>query len=119
MSLLGMPFVDTGADTALHIVALVVMVATVSAVAVGFWKIHEMPINKAHKEEHHQIGLITALTWIGFVWHWVWVLAVFVAFVDGEKALRKLRDIWHEQPDSSVQQALESPQSDREVTNNA
>ncbi|GGI78174.1 hypothetical protein GCM10007978_14850 [Shewanella hanedai] len=119
MSLFGMPFVDTGADTALHIVALVVMVATVTAVGVGFWKIHELPINKAHKEDHHQIGLITALTWIGFVWHWVWVLAVFVAFVDGEKALRKLRDIWHEKSELIDQQAINEQQSAKEVSNNA
>ncbi|RTR38156.1 MFS transporter [Shewanella canadensis] len=99
MSLLGMPFVDNSADTVLHVVALVVMVGTVTALVVGFWKIHELPINKAHKEDHHQLGLITALTWIGFVWHWVWVLAVFVAFIDGEKALRRLRDIWHEPGD--------------------
>ncbi len=96
MSLFSMPFVDTGVDTALHGVAAVVMVLTVAAAAYGFWKIHEMPINKAHKEKHHQIGLITALTWIGFIWHWVWVIAVIVAFVDGEKALRRIRDVWRE-----------------------
>ena len=54
------------------------------------------PSIKAHKKQHQQIGLITALTWIGFVWHWVWVLAVIVAFVDSEKALRRVRDIWRE-----------------------
>ena len=91
-----MPFVDSGLDTTLHVVATVVMVTTIAAMAFGFWKIHELPINKAHQEDHHQIGLITALTWIGFLWHWVWVLAVFVAFVDGEKALRRIRDVWHE-----------------------
>ncbi|MGS0728256.1 MFS transporter, partial [Shewanella sp. 0m-11] len=74
MSLFSMPFVDSGVDTALHSVAAVVMVLTVAAAAFGFWKIHDMPINKAHKEQHHQIGLITALTWIGFIWHWVWVI---------------------------------------------
>ncbi|MCK8045206.1 MFS transporter [Shewanella sp. 1CM18E] len=96
MSLFSMPFVDSGVDTALHGVAAVVMVLSVAAAAFGFWKIHEMPINKAHKEQHHQIGLITALTWIGFIWHWVWVIAVMVAFVDGEKALRRIRDVWRE-----------------------
>lgn len=96
MSLMSMPFVDSGVDTVLHIVAGVVMALTIAAMGFGFWKIHELPINKAHKEQHHQIGLITALTWIGFVWHWVWVVAVFVAFVDGEKSLRRIRDIWRE-----------------------
>lgn len=103
MSLFSMPFVDTGIDTALHSVAAVVMVMTVAAAAFGFWKIHELPINQAHKKQHQQIGLITALTWIGFVWHWVWVIAVIVAFVDSEKALRRVRDIWRESNDKETQ----------------
>ncbi|MGF1728149.1 MFS transporter [Photobacterium kasasachensis] len=94
MSLVSMPFVDSGVDTALHIVAAVVLIGTIAAAGYGFWRIHELPIQKAHTKEHHQIGLITALTWIGFVWHWVWVIAVFIAFVDGEQALRRIRDIW-------------------------
>lgn len=94
MSLISMPFVDSGVDTALHIMAAVVLIGTIAAAGYGFWRIHELPIQKAHTKEHHQIGLITALTWIGFVWHWVWVIAVFIAFVDGEQALRRIRDIW-------------------------
>lgn len=94
MSLISMPFVDSGVDTALHVMAAVVLIGTIAAAAYGFWRIHELPIQKAHTKEHHQIGLITALTWIGFVWHWVWVIAVFIAFVDGEQALRRIRDIW-------------------------
>ena len=96
MSLFSMPFVDTGVDAALHGVAIVVLVGVVAAAGIGFWKVHELPIEKAHKENHQQIGLITALTWIGFLWHWVWVLAVMVAFIDSGKALRRIRDIWRE-----------------------
>ncbi len=96
MSLFSMPFVDSGVDVALHGVALVVLVGAVAAAGFGFWKVHELPIHKAHKEKHQQIGLITALTWIGFIWHWVWVLAVMVAFIDSGKALRRIRDIWRE-----------------------
>lgn len=94
MSLLSVPFVGTGADTALHVVAGIVLVATIAAAAYGFWRFHELPINKAHSKDHHQIGLITALTWIGFLWHWVWVIAVILAFVDMEKAVINLRDTW-------------------------
>ena len=94
MSLLSVPFVGTGADTALHVVSGVVLVASVIAAVSGFWRIHELPINKAHSSDHHQLGLITALTWIGFIWHWVWVMAVIIAFVDMEKAIIRLRDIW-------------------------
>ncbi|NRD72287.1 MFS transporter [Shewanella sp. VB17] len=119
MSLFGMPFVGTGADTALHVIAFVGMVGTICAIAVGFWKIHELPINKAHEKEHSQVGLITVLTWIGFVWHWVWVLAVFVAFVDGEKALTKVRDIWHETPTDVELQTVNEQPLEKEVSNHA
>lgn len=50
MSLLSVPFVGTGADTALHVVAGVVLVATIAAACYGFWRIHELPINKAHSK---------------------------------------------------------------------
>ncbi|EDP60538.1 MFS transporter [Vibrio sp. AND4] len=103
MSLVKVPFVETGADTALHIVAAFVLIASVTAVCYGFWKIHELPINKAHSKGNHQIGLITALTWIGFVWHWVWVLAVICAFVDMEKAIINLRDTWRSTPQTDTQ----------------
>ncbi|MGF1703125.1 MFS transporter [Photobacterium makurazakiensis] len=99
MSLVSMPFVDSGVDTALHVVAAVVLLGSIAAVVYGFWRIHELPIQKAHTKDHHQIGLITALTWIGFIWHWVWVVAVIIAFVDGEKALRRIRDIWKGESD--------------------
>ncbi|MFS1860022.1 MFS transporter [Vibrio lentus] len=105
MSLLSVPFVGTGADTALHVVAGVVLVATIAAACYGFWRIHELPINKAHSKEHHQLGLITALTWIGFIWHWVWVLAVIVSFVDMEKAIINLRDTWRAPSNTSTESA--------------
>ncbi|MBW3140775.1 MFS transporter [Ferrimonas balearica] len=109
MSLMSMPFVDTGFDTGLHVMASVVMIGTLAALAYGFWKIHELPISQAHKRRHQQLGLITVLTWIGFIWHWVWVLAVILAFLDGGQILRRVRDIWHESP------AQAKPQKEQEV----
>ncbi|PSW20713.1 MFS transporter [Photobacterium sanctipauli] len=118
MSLVSMPFVDSGVDTALHIVAAVVLVGSIAAVVYGFWRIHELPIQKAHTKEHHQIGLITALTWIGFIWHWVWVVAVIIAFVDGEKALCRIRDIWkandHKEQDRSSISTAEAVVADKQ-----
>ncbi|MEZ8018904.1 MFS transporter [Vibrio splendidus] len=102
MSLVSVPFVGTSADTALHVVAGVVLIATIAAACYGFWRVHELPINKAHSKEHQQLGLITALTWIGFIWHWVWVLAVILAFVDMEKAIINLRDTWKAPATSDV-----------------
>ncbi|WP_070971966.1 MFS transporter [Vibrio sonorensis] len=104
MSLLSTPFVGTAADTGLHIAATVILIAVVASAAFGFWRVHELPINRAHSRDHHQLGLITALTWIGFVWHWVWVLAVILAFVDIDKAIINLRDTWRHAPQSNPSQ---------------
>ena len=103
MSLITIPFVDSGIDTGLHLVASIILISSIGAVIYGFWRIHELPISKAHSKEHHQIGLITALTWIGFIWHWVWVLAVIIAFTDIENAIIHLRDIWKGQPQTSIE----------------
>ncbi|GEA61915.1 MFS transporter [Vibrio comitans] len=94
MSLVSLPFVESGADIGLHVVATVVLVGSLVAICIAFWKLHELPIHKAHSSGHHQIGLITILTWIGFVWHWVWVLAIIAAFLDVEGAIIRVRDIW-------------------------
>ncbi|QFT12272.1 MFS transporter [Vibrio sp. THAF190c] len=115
MSLLSVPFVGTGADTALHVVAGIVLVATIAAAGYGFWRVHELPINKAHSKEHHQLGLITALTWIGFIWHWVWVLAVILAFVDMEKAIINLRDTWRApSPEKTTTTAIQESDNNEE-----
>ncbi|WP_375748558.1 MFS transporter [Vibrio sp. HN007] len=107
MSLLSVPFVGTGADTALHVVAGIVLLSTVGGAIYGVWRLHELPISKAHNQNHHQIGLITVLTWIGFVWHWVWVLAVIIAFADIEKMIVRLRDIWKGENRSKPQESPE------------
>lgn len=36
MSLMAMPFVDSGVDTTLHVISTVFMVATIAALAFGF-----------------------------------------------------------------------------------
>ncbi|MGR5117754.1 MFS transporter [Vibrio astriarenae] len=101
MSLISTPFVGTGADTALHVVAFSVLILSVGAAVYGFWRVHELPISKAHHRQHNQVGLITILTWIGFIWHWVWVLAVILAFVDIEKAIISVRDTWRATPNQN------------------
>lgn len=95
MSLVSVPFVDSTNDIVLHGIAAVVLIVSVCAAAIAFWKLHELPISKAHASEHRQLGLITVLTWVGFVWHWVWVLAIIIAFLDAEQAIIRLRDIWY------------------------
>lgn len=99
-----MPFVGTNTDVVLHVVASVVLVVSVCATAYAFWKLHEIPIQKAHQSDHRHLGLITILTWVGFFWHWVWVLAIIVAFFDLEEAIIHWRDVWYRQPQQPAQQ---------------
>ncbi|MDH6017464.1 MFS transporter [Vibrio splendidus] len=107
MSLISMPFVDTAFDTGLHVVAGLVLVGTVLSALYAFWKFHELPIHHADKKKHGQMGLVTILTWIGFIWHWVWVLAVIIAFVDTEKSIRRIRHIWHDSTPTQTTEAGE------------
>lgn len=97
MSLFATPFVDTNVDTILHVVATVVMLSSVVLSLWVFWKVHELPIHKAkEKNKYHQIELVTILTWIGFIAHWVWVIAVFIAFIDVDKLIRSIVRIKHD-----------------------
>ncbi|MGR6831516.1 MFS transporter [Aliivibrio wodanis] len=96
MSLISMPFVGTNFDTGLHVVSTIVLVGTIFGALYGFWKFHELPIHHADKKKHGQMALVTTLTWIGFLWHWVWVLAVIIAFIDSEETIRRIRTIWHD-----------------------
>ncbi|MCK6263459.1 MFS transporter [Vibrio sp. ZSDE26] len=103
MSLISMPFVDTGFDTGLHVVAGVALAFAIFGALYGFWKFHELPIHHADKKQHGQMALVTILTWIGFIWHWVWVLAVIIAFVDAEQSIRRVRQIWTDSTPSAPQ----------------
>ena len=96
MALLHMPFVGTGADTGIHIVAGVVLLGTLAAALYYFWKFHEIPLHEAERKNHPQMALVATLTWVGFFWHWVWVLAIIIAYLDAGKLLRTARDIWRE-----------------------
>jgi hypothetical protein len=53
------------------------------------------------------MGLVTILTWIGFIWHWVWVLAVIIAFIDTEQSIRRIRHIWHDTTPTQMTKAGE------------
>ncbi|GEM79039.1 MFS transporter [Vibrio superstes] len=108
MSLISMPFVDTSFDTGLHVVGAVVLIGTIVGALYAFWKCHELPIHHADKKKHGQMGLVTILTWIGFIWHWVWVLAVIVAYVDSETTIRNFRKIWNDATPSNQKEESET-----------
>ncbi|MDA9556307.1 MFS transporter [Vibrio sp.] len=96
MSLLSPPFVGSSIDTVLHVIAGISLIGGVGTVGWGFWRVHELPVHHAKKKESRQIALISILTWIGFLMHWVWVLAVIVAFVDFDKLVLHFRQLWLE-----------------------
>lgn len=91
MSLFSVPFVGTGVDSGLHVAAFFIMIVTVIGSLYIFWKLHEMPLEKARKSnKYHQYELITILTWIGFFIHWAWVVAVVIAFFDFDKFMHRV-----------------------------
>lgn len=63
------------------------------AVAVGLmylWRFHELPKHKADQKKMRQAELVSALTLLGLFEHWVWVLAVLMAYTDW----RGVEDFW-------------------------
>lgn len=50
------------------------------------WRIHEIPSHKAAHKNMRQAQLVSALTLLGLFEHWVWAVALFLAFVDWDAA---------------------------------
>ena len=46
------------------------------------WRIHELPHHKADHKKMRQVELVSALTLLGLFMHWVWAIALFIAYVD-------------------------------------
>ena len=49
------------------------------------WRIHEIPEHKAQHKKMRQAELVTALTLLGLFMHWVWAIALFLAYVNWEE----------------------------------
>lgn len=98
MSVLHMPFVGSAQDTVLTGVAIFTLLASIGGAAYAFWRIHEIPKHHAQKTNHQQMALVSILTFIGLFIHWVWVVAIVVAYFDAPSALRSVRNIWKESP---------------------
>ena len=95
MSLIATPFVGGTTDTVLHVISFLLLVSVIGGSLFAFWKLHELPVHKAKKtNKYHQIELVTILTWIGFFIHWVWVVAVIIAFTDLEQIIKGIRQVW-------------------------
>lgn len=46
------------------------------------WRIHEIPSHRATHNQMRQAQLVSALTLLGLFVHWVWAVALFLAYVD-------------------------------------
>ena len=77
------------------------------------WRIHEIPAHKADHKAMRQAELVSALTLLGLFQHWVWAIALFIAYMDWQATedwivgiLRKAR--WPEPAVAAVSQGLTS-----------
>jgi hypothetical protein len=46
------------------------------------WHLHEIPKHKANHKQMRQAELVSALTVLGLFEHWVWAMALFIAYTD-------------------------------------
>lgn len=69
------------ADWLLYIL-LPFLLIIVIAVLMLAWRVHEIPKHKADHKTMRQAELVTALTLLGLIEHWVWAVALFIAYMD-------------------------------------
>jgi uncharacterized protein YqcC (DUF446 family) len=69
------------ADWLLWILLPLLFGIVVAALMLGWW-LHELPHHKADHKKMRQAELVSALTLLGLFQHWVWAIALFLAYVD-------------------------------------
>lgn len=69
------------ADWFLYIL-LPILLIVVIGVLMLLWHLHEMPKHKADQKKMRQAELVSALTILGLFEHWVWAVALFIAYTD-------------------------------------
>lgn len=63
-------------------ILLPLLLAIVVALMMLAWHVHEIPKHKADKKSMRQAELVSALTLLGLFEHWVWAVALFLAYLD-------------------------------------
>lgn len=63
-------------------ILLPLLLAIVVALMMLAWHVHEIPKHKADKKNMRQAELVSALTLLGLFEHWVWAVAIFLAYLD-------------------------------------
>ena len=69
------------ADWLLYVLLPLLLVIVVGGLMLA-WHLHEIPKHKADKKKMRQAELVSALTIFGLFEHWVWAVALFLAYVD-------------------------------------
>jgi hypothetical protein len=73
------------ADWLLYLLLPLLLVIVIAILMIA-WRIHEIPKHKADHKKMRQIELVTALTLLGLLEHWVWAVALFIAYMDWQAA---------------------------------
>jgi len=68
-------------DWLLYILLPFLLIIVIAILMIG-WRIHEIPAHKADHKKMRQAELVSALTLLGLLEHWVWAVALFIAYVD-------------------------------------
>ena len=69
------------ADWTLYILLPLLLLIIVGVLMLA-WRVHEIPAHKADHKKMRQVELVSALTLLGLIEHWVWAVALFLAYVD-------------------------------------
>lgn len=69
------------ADWLLYILLPFLLILVVAVLMLA-WRVHEIPAHKADHKKMRQAELVSALTLLGLFQHWVWAVALFLAYVD-------------------------------------
>lgn len=80
------------ADWLLYILLPLLLLIVVGLLMLA-WHVHEIPKHKADKKNMRQAELVSALTLLGLFQHWVWAIALFIAFLDWDAAEDRLVSI--------------------------
>lgn len=67
-------------------ILLPTLLVIVVALLMAAWWVHELPAHKADHKKMRQIELVSALTLLGLIEHWVWAVALFIAYMDWQAA---------------------------------
>jgi len=69
------------ADWFLYILLPILLIVGVGVLML-LWHLHEIPKHKADRKKLRQAELVSALTLLGLFEHWVWAVALFIAYTD-------------------------------------